>query len=177
VRNADRWVEQWLESAPRLLLVAQRLSASREDAEDLLHDVFVLAATALESRDHPALEDPYRWLLTVLLNAHRDSARRRARWKTWVGLNWIPCFMKPDPPPETVVLANDLQACVQTALQCLSARQREAVVLCYMGELTQQEAAAAAGISLSRLKTHLRRGLSRLRLLLSEEHLHGLQGP
>jgi RNA polymerase sigma factor (sigma-70 family) len=77
-------------------------------------------------------------------------------------------------PTDVVVVRQTLVA----ALRLLPKRQREVVVLRYLVGLSEAEVAVALGLSLGTVKTHLRRGLARLRTTLGpslkEEHLANL---
>jgi RNA polymerase sigma factor (sigma-70 family) len=96
---------------------------------------------------------PYRdaWVLRVATNLAIDVARRR--------------------PPSTAgqVYSEDvtdvvlLRAALVAALQSLSRRQREAVVLRYLTGLPEPDVAAALGISVGAAHSHIHRGLASLR--------------
>jgi DNA-directed RNA polymerase specialized sigma24 family protein len=57
------------------------------------------------------------------------------------------------------------------ALRRLPSRQREVVVLRYLGDLSQAETAAALKVSEGAVKQHASRGLAALRLVLPEARL------
>jgi RNA polymerase sigma factor (sigma-70 family) len=59
---------------------------------------------------------------------------------------------------------------VVAALQGLSARQREAIVLRYYADLSEAEIARAMGISRGAVKSHTARGMAALRTALEPEH-------
>ncbi|MGN6522071.1 MAG: SigE family RNA polymerase sigma factor [Actinomycetes bacterium] len=54
------------------------------------------------------------------------------------------------------------------ALRQLTARQREALVLRYYGDLSEQEIADTMGVTPGAVKTHASRGLAALRVLLEQ---------
>jgi RNA polymerase sigma factor (sigma-70 family) len=54
------------------------------------------------------------------------------------------------------------------ALRLLPARQREAIVLRYYGDLSEADTAKAMGISCGAVKSHTARGLAALRTTLAE---------
>lgn len=62
---------------------------------------------------------------------------------------------------------------VAEALSRLSRRQREAVVLRVMADLSEADVAALMGVSPGSVKTHKSRGLDRLRTLMTREPAHG----
>ena len=59
-----------------------------------------------------------------------------------------------------------------TALETLSARQREVVVLRHLSGLSEDEVARALGIGTGTVKTHLKRGLASLRQSLGDLEGH-----
>jgi len=65
---------------------------------------------------------------------------------------------------------------VRRGLAGLSDRQRTAVVLRFYGGLSEAETAAAMGCSSGSVKTHLHRGLARLRARLPEATVGGVGG-
>jgi RNA polymerase sigma factor (sigma-70 family) len=56
-----------------------------------------------------------------------------------------------------------------TALGTLPARQREALVLRYYGDLSEAQIASTMGISRGAVKSHATRGMSSLRAVLERE--------
>lgn len=60
-------------------------------------------------------------------------------------------------------------ALVAAALRQLPARQRQAIVLRYYGDLSEAEAAEAMGCSVGTVKSSVSRGLARMRGLLGDE--------
>jgi len=62
-----------------------------------------------------------------------------------------------------------LRVALVHALRRLSSRQRDAIVLRYLADLPEHEVALALGISDGSVKTHLHRGLARLRTALGPD--------
>lgn len=155
--------------------VARQFSRDRADAEDLAAEAFLRAYRALRGYDADRL-DALRlrpWLLTILRNTARNAARDRAR--------------RPGPPPvfgtaeEPAVGASVEQraesAEVQRELGALLAQlpevQRTAVVLRHVVGLGTAEVAEVLGCPEGTAKSHVSRGLRRLRPLA--EHRPGLR--
>ncbi len=61
------------------------------------------------------------------------------------------------------------RSAVVTALRTLPARQREALVLRYYGDLSEAQIAAAMGISRGAVKSHTARAMSSLRTVLEQD--------
>lgn len=129
--------------------VARRIVGDPAAAEDIAAEA--LARTF--ARWKHVRELPYReaWVLRVTTNLAIDHARRR----------------RPSAEPELARAAADdiiaVRLALAAALSRLPRRQREAVALRYLGDLTEQDVAAALGISAGSVKTHVHRGLAALR--------------
>lgn len=145
----------------RCARIALRILANREDAEEAVQDAFVRAYRALGS-----YEDRERfaaWLSRILVNQCRSIRTRESRRDSlFAGIEgaevalphaWHDDAAWPD---------------LERALAQLPAGQREAIVLHYADDLTYDEMARVTGSGVSALKMRVRRGLERLRALLSE---------
>jgi RNA polymerase sigma-70 factor (sigma-E family) len=132
------------------------------DAEDVVAEAFwqlYRRWNRLRSTD-AAL--PY--LRGVILNLVRMRTRRVMVSRRH--LDWRP----PDvDSAETEALLRDDQRAVVAALQKLPARQREALVLRYWGNLKEAEIAEAMGISPGAVKSHASRGMAALTKELGAE--------
>jgi len=167
VRAADpqafrRLVDRELDPVFRL---AYRILGDREDAEDVAQDTFVTAYRSIATfrGDGPIGA----WLRTI---ATRLAIRRATERSAETQLS--PQLDGPDqtePGPLAAVLSAERGAAVRRAINALSEAQREVVALRLFGELTLQEIADATGQPLSTCKSHLRRGLQRLRVALRDE--------
>jgi RNA polymerase sigma-70 factor (sigma-E family) len=88
----------------------------------------------------------------------------------------------PEPPPdmpsaEQGAIARLERSAVVTALGALPARQREALVLRYYGDLSEAQIASTMGISRDAVKSHAARGMSSLRGVLEREAEPARSGP
>jgi RNA polymerase sigma-70 factor (ECF subfamily) len=153
----------------------ERFEALYRSARD---DVYAYVATLL--RDPAAAEDvtalaferAYRkrrsfdrrrgeeraWLFGIARNAALDELRRRRRTARLVT----------EPQAETAVTADDAEVvlrrtAVRSALQGLSARERELIALKFHGGLSNGELAQVLGISESNAGTMLHRAIEKLR--------------
>ena len=73
------------------------------------------------------------------------------------------------PSAEQGAIAQLERSAVVTALRTLPARQREALVLRYYGDLSEAQIAAAMGISRGAVKSHTARAMSSLRSVLEHD--------
>ncbi len=140
--------------------VCYRVLGSVSDAEDAAQETFVLAYRALATfRSQGSLAG---WLRRI---ATRQALRQAGRRRPTVHLDptspGAPFTAAAD-PARLLMSAQEAED-VRRAVGGLPEPYRETVVLRYFGELTLEEIAHATGRPLGTVKTHLRRGLARLR--------------
>ena len=140
---------------------AWKWTRNRVDAEDIAQDVCVRLATAIRTFRG---EGRFRtWLYALVLNAVRDVARKavrdRRRTEEWGS---DPALQAP-PADE-----DDMQE-LWTAVQTLSPKQRDCVMLVYSEGLDQREAAEVLGCSEPTVSWHLHEARKRLRIILGRE--------
>ncbi|MEX0768293.1 MAG: SigE family RNA polymerase sigma factor [Microthrixaceae bacterium] len=137
---------------PRAIAVARRLIGDTALAEDIAAESFARAyARWGKVCRHP---NPEAWLLRVVGNLAIDSLRRESR-RPQVRQD----SARPDPSGDSAALRIDLT----DAMQHLSGRQQEVIVLRYLIDLPEEEVASALGMSNGSVKTHLHRATTKLR--------------
>jgi RNA polymerase sigma-70 factor (ECF subfamily) len=150
---------------------ALRMSGRPEDAADVAAEAFLRAYVAL--RSYPAArigELQLRpWLLTIVLNLVRNDVRAVRRRPDQVSLNGQAEAPAPGESPEERVQRYDGQARLGGLLGELPDPQRTAVVLRHVVGLPYAELAVAMGCPEGTAKSHVARGLKRLRALIPEE--------
>jgi RNA polymerase sigma-70 factor (ECF subfamily) len=102
-------------------------------------------------------------------------ARRRLGRAVWRRRLWVPIEQALDsrdgsPSPESRAIARVEQERVRSALAKLARRDREAILLVVVGEMSMAEASAVLGVSLSAVKMRVHRARGRLTALLEEGH-------
>ena len=150
---------------PRMTALAYRLLGDRGEAEDVVQEVFVRVwRGAATWRPGAAKFDT--WMHRVALNLCTDRLRKRR--ESALPQDWD----APDPTPnaEATLTARAESDAVERALASLAPRQREALVLTYYQELSNQEAAALMGIGVDALESLLARGRRALKLRLEQGH-------
>jgi RNA polymerase sigma-70 factor (sigma-E family) len=141
---------------PRAVSVARRLISDPVVAEDLAAEAFARAyARWSKVRRHP---NPDAWLLRVVGNVAIDHVRHESRRPAAV-----PRDGRRDPSADDAALRIDLT----DAMQHLSGRQQEVVVLRYLIDLSEEDVASSLGMSTGSVKTHLHRATSKLRAQLA----------
>jgi len=140
--------------------IAHDMLGSGAEAEDAVQEALARACERFDKiRDPAAIEG---WFYRVLTN-HCLSALRRRRVTTAVLAIWPSSQARRSTP------AHELEPDVSRLLRAidrLPAKQKAAVVLRYGHDISLDEIADMLGVGRGTVKTHLVRGLKRLRTLL-----------
>ena len=152
---------------PRVLAYGLRRLPDRAAAEDAAAEAFLIAWRRLD--DAPA--DLLPWLLAITRNVIRNetrSARRRTRLAERVATDRaVTDPPRPGPVPDGGGEAPAATAAVRAALQRLSERDREILMLTSWDGLDTTRAAAVLGCSRATFAVRLHRARTRLAQALS----------
>ena len=138
---------------------AYLLTGDRQHAEDLLQS----ALTRVALRWGRIRTSPEAYARRVLYTSAVD------RWRHPSWLRERPTARLPEPAPDQDRAADvDLRLAVVDALRQLPPRQRAVVVLRYLEDLPEAEAAAALDVSVGTIRSTAHKALARLRVLWPE---------
>ena len=155
--------------ATAIFAYLRRQTASREDAEDILVEVFV---AAVEAGAFDGLDEKGRvaWLWRVARNKAVD-AYRRSRVRQGIDLELVADVIYEDgeQAPEQVALRQEEYADLHAHLEKLSPVQREAMRLRFAGGLRCSEIAAVLGKREGAVRVLLARALNFLRTLYEND--------
>lgn len=155
--------EQILEAhARRAWHLARASTFTADDADDVVQTAFIVAWR--KRKDIP--EDAWPWFAAVVVNCARNHRKKMARMRSRES-KWRPAVIGPDRPIEAEL--DELREGLLDALNELPDGEREAVMLCHMAGLTQQQASEQLGIAHNTLKSQVNRGLERLRRKLGPQ--------
>jgi RNA polymerase sigma-70 factor (sigma-E family) len=152
------------EHALGLVRLAKIILGDQAAAEDIVQDAFLGLY-----RRWPSLEDRDRavgYLRVSVLNGCRTAHRGVTRRDRALRLTPRPDDMA---SAEESALIGEANGAVMAAVRALPARQREAVVLRYYLDLTEDQAAQAMGVSRGTVKSATSRGRSALVRMLKED--------
>jgi len=140
--------------------VAFRVLGHRSDAEDVTQTVCLRLATSLSSFDHRASLTS--WLYTVTMNVARDFLRAQTRRKRLADGAAALASEHVEADQEVQRLVDDIWNVVRS----LPEKQRDAVILVYGEELSQEEAARIMACKKVTVAWHLHMARKALRDLL-----------
>ncbi|MCK4659499.1 MAG: sigma-70 family RNA polymerase sigma factor [Phycisphaerae bacterium] len=151
-----------------------RMVGNREDAEDLLQEVFLRVVRTLPRYTHQGRFEG--WIFRIAANLARDRIRRARRSPTIISMsgeqgdpdgraNWDcadPSHISPDQPAIQREQVDHMQA----ALGQLSAAEREVITLRHYSALSFAEIAEAMETPLGTALARAHRGLAKLRRIM-----------
>lgn len=141
--------------------ISLRMLASREEAEEVVQDVFWQLWKA-ELRYDPARGRFSTWLFSVARFRCLDRLRARDRGLPRASLRELERTAAPDDQEAEVFLV-ERQKEVRAVVASLPEEQRAAIELAFFRGLTHDEIADLTGEALGTVKSRIRRGLARLR--------------
>jgi RNA polymerase sigma-70 factor (sigma-E family) len=152
------------QEAVSLVRLARLFTDDRTGAEDIVQEAFIRLYRAAER-----IEDTERsaaYLRSIVLNLARDQNRRGL-----LSLRHQDSMLDHKTPdmPEDQVVKTEGQAEVIDALNGLSPRQRDCLVLRFYMDLTEKQIAVTLAISPNSVKTHCQRGMAILAGVLGGE--------
>ncbi|MDP9151721.1 MAG: sigma-70 family RNA polymerase sigma factor [Myxococcota bacterium] len=158
--------------ASMLLALALRIVRDRPEAEDVVHDAFLLVSN--RARQYVAERGSVgAWIVTLVRNLSIDRTRRRDRRATIARdvLAHDPDldsgFLSDD--PENRAAASIERQRVLRALATLSAAQRSTLEVAFFEGLTYAEIAEREGVPIGTIKSRAARALAALRQAMNEE--------
>lgn len=171
--------------------LAYRSTGDVMEAENIVQETFARAYAALpRTYGKSGGRAPFKpWLLTIATNLCRNRARRMRREPAHAAAHvlvdgeaiadTVEQVIDPGPEPLDALLTGEKVAALDRAVAALPLAYRQAIVLRYMEGLTYEEVAAALGLPLNTVRTHLFRAKERLRRHLTriqEGERDGLPG-
>jgi RNA polymerase sigma-70 factor (ECF subfamily) len=155
--------------APALLAYARSLSGGdRSRAEDIVQETFIRACRHPEALD-PQRGSPRPWLFTVARHVAVDAHRARTARPTEVGDAALELLPVPD---DDIDRALDSWL-VAEALQSLSEKHREVLLLTFYRQRSVAEAAAVLGVPEGTVKSRAYYALRALKVALAERGVEG----
>lgn len=176
----EEFRELFLKLYGRIVRYLRTLGLSEDEAKDTAQEAFLRVLTYVTRNPHAVIDDIQRYLWTAAHNQAMNRIRRRITHRPHEGdsLDAIPNleqvllrdFWNDQPPasPEAQAIHNEQVAKLRAAIEQLSDKQKETVLLRLRG-LEYVEIARVLGISEETVKTRLRDAKRRLCVLVGRE--------
>jgi RNA polymerase sigma-70 factor (ECF subfamily) len=175
-RRGDRAAAESLLLRHELLIhrTCRQLLPSGEDVDAAVQETFLRALRGLSG--FAGSSSLAGWMVAIAVNLCRDRLRRH-RLVPFQPLESgdegepggpVAVVAAPDPGPERVAMARQAVERVRREVAALPERQRETFVLRFQAGMDLDEIAAALGIDVGTVKTHLHRAVQRVRRAAEE---------
>jgi RNA polymerase sigma-70 factor (ECF subfamily) len=175
-RARVRFEEEALELSDQVYRVARRLTASREEAEDLVQQTYERAFRSW--RQFTPGTNLRAWLLRILTNLNIDRGRRQQRTPQTTSIDEQPDYFlynrleasaSEENPDEERVLERLSQDSVVDALADVPHDFRDVIVLVDIGDFSYADAAQILDIPVGTVMSRLHRGRRILKKNLAEK--------
>jgi RNA polymerase sigma-70 factor (ECF subfamily) len=157
------------ESSSLLFTLAMRILGDRDEAEELMQDVYLEVWRKVVRYD-TGRGSPIAWLVTITRSRAIDRLRSRAAkghgLTTSIEETQAAELPNRDPSPFETQANSELRTSVRKALAELPGGQREALELAYYKGLSHSEIAVSLNEPLGTIKTRIKLGMSKLRTAL-----------
>ena len=150
----------------RMLALALRLTGRLEDAQEVAQEAFSRLHRNLELLRSDDEVGP--WLRMVVVNLCKDLARRKARSPIAVNEELISRAVA-ESNPESAASDRERERILRSALQCLTERERTALVLRELEGLNTLEAAEIMGVAAATVRVQIMHARLKLRKLLAKQ--------
>ncbi|WP_433338717.1 RNA polymerase sigma factor [Spirillospora sp. CA-294931] len=146
---------------------ALRLTGRWAEAEDLAAEAFLRAYRALCGYEPGRIAElrPRPWLMTILMNLWRNTLRTASRRPAADPVAEPPDAPDPAEGVEATAARHETGRELAALLVRLPAAQRAAVVMRHVADLPVAEIAEILGVPEGTVKSHVSRGLARLRAM------------
>lgn len=147
-----------------LIRFLNRLMGDRAAAEDVFQDTFLQVHQSIATFDATRRFKP--WLFTIAANKGRDALRKNQRRSTvslsasvggsdGEGRSFVDLMAIDLPGPGSEIEAEEQSVMVQRAIDAMSPRLKEVLLLAYYQKLTYQQIADLFGVPIGTIKSRL----------------------
>ncbi|MGH2590107.1 MAG: RNA polymerase sigma factor [Actinomycetota bacterium] len=164
--DQDEFLRATMGAVDLVYNLSRRLTANRQDAEDLVQDTFLQALRAWVDHRRPRKVEP--WLATICLNLARSRYRTRARRPSEVPFEEWMVEAASSSDPELRAVGEIEREQLYRAMRDLPEEQRVALTLVDLSGFSTYEAAEAMGTPRGTVLSRLHRGRRALARLLGD---------
>jgi len=163
-RDFERLVEKYQSTVFR---IAIGLLHNKEDAEEIVQDVFIKVYKSLSSFDAKAAFST--WLYRVTVNSSLNVLRKKKRQKLWVELSDILQLRSKEKQADVQMVEQSDNAFIYQAMNELPAMQRVAFILSKYEELPQARVAEILHLSTGAVEQLIYRAKNNLQQKLEKK--------
>jgi RNA polymerase sigma-70 factor (ECF subfamily) len=153
------------DTSAKLFGVCLRILKDRNEAEDVLQDVYVTVWRKAAAFD-PGRASPITWLVAIARNRAIDRLRASAVSRRIEPIEAADAVSDPAPAAVERVEQAQQQQRLARCLEELEARHASAIRAAFLDGATYEELAARMSVPLGTMKSWIRRGLLKLRVCL-----------
>jgi RNA polymerase sigma factor (sigma-70 family) len=170
VASGDRGAleEVYRRTSGKLFGVVLRILPDRQEAEDVLQDVYLTVWRKADRFDADRAS-PITWLAALARNRAIDRVRSRGG-RVFVSDEAVAARPDAGPLPGDELEAGEVAGQLQTCLDQLEPDRADVVRQAFFGGLTYDALASRTGVPLGTMKSWMRRSLLRLRACLGEAY-------
>ena len=171
--NTEAFRHLFRRYSAELIALCQRILGDRQDAEDVASEVFFELWAKRERYDASrATLRSYLMLLARTRSIDRHRSRKRAGSPLSIYRpDDIETVDAADGDPSLAATSSELQQIAIDALQELTPLQRKTLDLAFFEGLSHAQIAIQIDLPLGTVKSHIRRGLARLRKALADQEM------
>jgi len=156
----NRFEEIYNENYPRIFRVAQKMVGNRDNASDIVQEVFIYLFDRIKNGSE--ILHLNTWLYRATINKSIDCLRKQKRFQPIESL-------KESIIDEELIERQETTAIVNKAISKLKPHEKIIVVL-YSEGLSYKEIAEASGVKFSSIGKTLSRALEKLEIELKDQH-------
>ncbi len=155
----------------KLMRYGRKFLSTREDIEDMVQDIFISSYKNMKSFDASQRFSP--WIYRIAHNAFVNGLRSKAHNPLLLfDLDTLISHPVYEDPAEKERESADMRKMIDTGLEKISPKYREALILYYLEELSYQEIADVLHVPVSTVGVRIRRGKEALRKAYQRLDLH-----
>jgi RNA polymerase sigma-70 factor, ECF subfamily len=154
--------EIMLASERRVSLLAWRILGDTEEVKEATQETFLRVFRHLRRFDDKL--DFFGWLFRIAVNVCRDIEKRRRRRWIFAPFDQALSVASSHRSADDTISANDDAALLTRAIDALPAKERLAVILREVEEMTTEEAATILGISPATVRVQVSKARAKLRV-------------
>ena len=165
--DRDALQDVYQRTSAKLLGVILRIVPDREQAEDVLQEVY-FKVWRRAGRYDPEKGSPISWLATIARNSAIDEVRRSGRIET-AGNSGIAEIADSSAPADEMLCQSEEHEAVRRCMETLEQNQRKSIRLAFFGGFSHSQLAEHVGVPLGTMKSWIRRGLVSLKGCLGHD--------